>query len=257
MTATYPELRALGEQLGSVECVLDGEIVAFDRSGRPSFERLQRRINVGSDAAVKRLAGDVPVVYEIFDLLWLEGHSAMPLGYADRRRLLDGLELAGASWQTPAGHVGDGPAMLALTRDQGLEGVVAKRLNAPYEPGRRSGSWIKIKNPARVVCEIGGFTYGEGNRSARVGALVLGVRDRDGRLVFAGKAGSGLTEAMLDRLAALLEPIRRDSSPFEAGTPPRDAVFVEPLHRVEVEYLEWTKSSTLRHPTFKNLVEES
>jgi bifunctional non-homologous end joining protein LigD len=253
MTATYPELHELGRALGMTEAVLDGEIVAFDGSGRPSFERLQRRINVGSDAAVRRLVRDVPVSYALFDLLWLDGHSTRALPYRERRRLLEGLELETAHVRVPAAHVGGGAALLAATEAQGLEGVVAKRLDSTYEPGRRSGAWIKVRNPQTVVCTIGGFTRGEGGRAKSIGALALGREQEGVGLVYVGRVGSGIAGATLDRLEAALAPLVADASPFARGAVPRGTIFVEPRLACTVSYTEWTASGTLRHPVFKGL----
>jgi bifunctional non-homologous end joining protein LigD len=253
MTATYPELQELGRALGMTEAVLDGEIVAFDESGKPSFERLQRRINVGSDAAVRRLVRDVPVSYAIFDLLWLDGHSTLGLPYHERRRLLEALELETPHVRVPAVHVGGGKALLAATRAQGLEGIVAKRLDSTYEAGRRSGAWLKVRTPQTVVCTIGGFTRGEGGRAQSIGALALGRRDDDGGLAYVGKVGSGIAGATLDRLEAALTPLVTDASPFARGSVPRGTVFVEPRLACTVSYTEWTASGTLRHPVFKGL----
>ena len=252
MTATYPELRGLGASLGMVECVLDGEIVAFDDEGAPSFERLQRRINVTGDTRIARLQKAVPVTYQVFDLLFLEGHNTMSLPYRDRRSLLEDLQLDGPSWTTPAAHVGAGREMLEFTRQRRLEGVIGKRLDARYQPGKRTGAWIKVKNAQRVRLVIGGYTLGRDGRSGHIGALVLGQRDPDGTLRCAGKAGSGLTGAMIDELETLLS--RRASSPFDSGTVPAGTTFVDPVHEAEIEFTEWTASRTLRHPTFKALL---
>ena len=142
--------------------VLDGEVVAFDEEGRPSFERLQTRMHLASDSAVKRRMRDMPVTYVIFDLLCLDGHRTLPLTYEDRRSLLDELELEGPAWRTPAYHRGEGAALLEATERLGIEGVVAKRLDSPYEPGRRSSGWIKVKNVATQDVVIGGWTPGAG-----------------------------------------------------------------------------------------------
>jgi bifunctional non-homologous end joining protein LigD len=195
---------------------------------------------------------DVRVTFQAFDLLWLEGHSTMQLRYEERRRLLARLELDGPSWSTPANHVGDGAAFLEHARELGLEGVVAKRLDSRYEPGKRSGAWVKVKNPQTLRAVIGGFAYGEGGRSGRIGSVALGVEE-DGGLRYIGKAGSGIAGAVLDELEARLEPLRRPSSPFTAGSPPRGTVFVEPALGADVEFLEWTRAGTLRHPVFKAL----
>jgi bifunctional non-homologous end joining protein LigD len=252
MTATYPELRGLGATLGMVECLLDGELVAFDEDGRPSFERLQQRINVTGDGRIARLARTVPVTYQAFDLLFLEGRSTTSLPYETRRALLEDLDLEGPSWTTPAAHVGAGREMLDFTRERGLEGVIGKRLDSPYEAGRRSGAWIKVKNTQRIRLVIGGYTLGKDGRGGHIGAVVLGEPQDDGTLRCAGKAGSGLTGAMIDELEALL--VKRDTSPFGSGTVPAGTTFVEPEHRADIEFTEWTATRTLRHPTFKALL---
>jgi bifunctional non-homologous end joining protein LigD len=253
MTATYPEVRGLGAALGMVECVLDGEVVALDEGGVPRFERLQQRINVTGDARIARLARTIPVRYHVFDLLFLDGRSAMSLPYRDRRRLLEALELDGPAWSTPASHVGAGEAMLEFTREHELEGVVAKRLDSRYEAGRRSEAWVKIKHAQRVTLEIGGFTLGRDGRTGHIGAVVVGERLHDGSLRCAGKAGSGLTSSLIDELEATL--VRRPTSPFGSGSVPPGTTFVEPTHRAVIEFTEWTAAGTLRHPIFKALVQ--
>jgi bifunctional non-homologous end joining protein LigD len=263
VTMQYPELRELGRTLGTHEVVLDGEIVALDEQGKPDFGRLQRRMHLGSESAVRRLAKSVPIVYMIFDLLYLDGHSTMRLPYTDRRRLLEQLELEGPTWKVPAYHGGEGEALLEASRDQGLEGVVAKRLDSPYEPGRRGGTWRKVKNHHRQELVVGGWLPGKGRRSERVGSLAVGYfgvspseADRRGdpqRLIYAGKVGTGFTEEDLTRLGALLEPLRIDRSPFNGRQPPRETVFVEPRLVAEIEFAQWTRSRTLRAPSYKGL----
>ena len=140
-----PELRALGLALGALPVVLDGELVAFGDDGRPDNGRLERRLAVKSDATARRLSTSVPLTYVIYDLLWMDGHGAMALGYEQRRTLLDRLELAGSNWQTPAWHRGDGAALLAASKAQGLAGVVAKRLDAPYRPGEATTEWVRVR----------------------------------------------------------------------------------------------------------------
>ena len=257
ITFQYPEVRPLGRDLGSRDAILDGEIVAFDEEGKPSFERLQQRMNLTGESQIKRRARQVPVAYVIFDLLYLEGRSLMGLPYEERRERLDALELRGPHWQTPAyHHRGEGRPLLAATVQQGLEGVVAKRLDSIYEPGRRSGAWIKVKNRLRVELEVGGWLTGEGSRESRIGALLVGRRDDEGRLRYAGRVGSGFTERALDEVRERLEPLRRDTSPFEGKRPPKGSIFVEPELKADVEYGEWTKEGILRAPVFKGLVEE-
>jgi bifunctional non-homologous end joining protein LigD len=252
ITPRYPELRELGRAVGAAEAILDGEVVAFDEHGRPSFQRLQGRMHLTSDHAVRRLAEREPVSYIIFDLLFHDGHSLLEKPYSERRERLLALGLNGPTWQTPAHHVGDGAAMLAASRAQGLEGVLAKRLDCPYTPGKRSSGWIKVKNVRTTNVVVGGWMPGEGNRSGRLGALLVGFYE-DGELRYAGRVGTGFSQAELDRLKGILDPLERPDSPFAARQPPRTARFVEPELVASVNYGEWTQARTLRHPVYQGL----
>jgi bifunctional non-homologous end joining protein LigD len=256
ITSHYPELRALGRELGSADAVLDGEIVAFDDAGRPSFERLQGRMNLASEGAIRRRMADCPVTYLIFDLLYLDGRSLLDLPYAERREQLEALELDGPSWQTPSNHRGEGKALLRLTEERGLEGLVAKRLDSRYLPGRRSRAWLKVKHTRSQELVIGGWLPGKGGREGTIGALLVGYHTEDDegqRLRYAGRVGSGFTEAELERLAGQLEPLETRKSPFEGRPPPKQAVFVEPRLVAEVAFREWTAAQTLRAPVYKGL----
>jgi bifunctional non-homologous end joining protein LigD len=253
VTEAYPELRALNRALGSHAAMLDGEIVAFDEHGKPSFQAIQPRIHLRGEAAVRRKAAATPVTYAIFDLLWLDGHSLMELPYTERRERLAALKLDGERWRVPRHHVGTGSALLAATVEQGLEGVIAKRLDAGYAPGRRDGTWLKVKNSQRQELVIGGWTEGRGARAQRIGALELGVHDEDGNLRYAGKVGTGFDEAELERLAGLLKPLARADSPFAGRQPARGAHFVAPRLVCEVEFGEWTRDGRLRHPRYEGL----
>jgi bifunctional non-homologous end joining protein LigD len=261
ITDAYPEVRGLIGALGMHEAVLDGEIVSFDYSDpahpRPSFERLQRRMHVTAPASVRRLAASMPVIYAIFDLLYLDGHSLMEEPYRERRAKLESLGLSGPAWRVPAAHPGEGKLLLEATAKQGLEGVVAKRLDSRYEPGRRTGNWLKIKHTLRQELVIGGWIPGVGRRTDRIGALLMGYYE-NGKLRYAGRVGTGFTEKRLDELYRKLEPLRRNTSPFErAGKGgsriPREAVFVEPELVAEIELREWTAERIMRAPSFKGL----
>jgi bifunctional non-homologous end joining protein LigD len=256
ITDHYPEVRGLVGAVGMHEAVLDGEIVAFDDAGRPSFERLQRRMHVTSQSAIRRLMSSTPVIYAIFDLLYLDGRSLMDLPYSERRDRLESLELAGPAWRVPAAHRGQGRALLEATHKQGLEGIVAKRLDCRYEPGRRSGAWLKIKHTLRQELVIGGWIPGEGRRTDRIGALLVGFHE-DGKLRCAGRVGTGFTEKTLEDLQRRLRPLRRETNPFELGPKlPREAVFVEPRLVAEVEFREWTAERVMRAPSFKGVRED-
>ena len=194
-TSRFPELRALGETLGQIEAVLDGEIVALDEHGVPSFEQLQPRMHVGSATTARKLANERPVVCMLFDVLWLEGHSTIDLPYRERRGLLEQLQLNGPTWQTPPASFGNGDAVLATAEELGLEGVVAKRLDSTYQPGKRSDAWRKIKPTAGQELVVGGWLAGNGRLEGRLGSLLVGYHDEPGgALRFAGRVGSGLDE---------------------------------------------------------------
>lgn len=254
ITAQYPDLRALTGALGAREAVLDGEIVAYDDEGRPSFERLQQRMHHASESTIRRRMKSHPVTYVIFDLLYLDGRSLMEEPYGERRARLEELDLNGDRFQTPAHRVGGGAELLAATEERELEGIVAKRLDSPYEPGKRSRAWIKVKNTSRQELVIGGWLPGEGRRKQRIGALLVGVQDDDGALRFSGRVGTGFTDSDLTALAARLAPLERDSSPFGSGAePPKESVFVEPELVAEVEFREWTREGMLRAPSYKGL----
>jgi bifunctional non-homologous end joining protein LigD len=255
ITGSYPELRGLLAQLGMREAIFDGEIIAFGSGGRPSFEALQKRMHVASTAAVRRLAASTPVVYAIFDLLYLDGRLLLELPYAERRRRLEALGLEGPAWRVPGTHPGAGRELLEETRRQGLEGVVAKRLDSRYEPGRRSACWRKLKHTLRQELVIGGWLPGSGRRQERIGALLAGYHVAGARgLVFAGRVGTGFTERTLDELERRLAPLRRQRSPFRVGTRlPREACFVSPELVAEIEFAEWTADGMMRAPSFKGL----
>ncbi|MHB8657212.1 MAG: DNA ligase D [Solirubrobacteraceae bacterium] len=256
ITDAYPEVRGLLLDIGMREAVLDGEIVAFDDAGQPSFERLQHRMHVTSASAVRRLARSNPVVYAVFDVLFLDGHLLTGQPYRERRAALESLELNGPAWRVPAAHPGTGRDLLRATAAQGLEGVVAKRMDSCYEPGRRSGAWRKLKHTLRQELVIGGWLPGEGRRSTRIGALLMGYY-AGGDFRYAGRVGTGFAESMLDELTDRLQVLRRSGTPFSCGPKlPRDAIFVEPCLVAEVEFRQWTSEGVMRAPSFKGLRED-
>ena len=234
ITDAYPEVRGLVADLGMREAVLDGEIVAFDEHGRPSFERLQRRMHVTSPSAVRRLAASTPVVYAIFDLLYLDGHSLMGLPYRARRERLEALELGGPAWRVP----GRAPRRRRAAA-RGDRARRDSRASSPsgstrrYEPGRRTGAWIKVKHTRRQELVIGGWIPGEGRRAERIGALLMGYYERGRRLALRGAGRHRLHRADARRprcAAGAAAP--RGTSPFApAPKLPREAQFVEPSPR--------------------------
>ena len=256
ITPRYPEVHGVAAAFDGRDAVLDGEVVAFDAAGRPSFQVLQQRMHVANAREVERRMVATPVMYVLFDVLWLDGRSTLALPYVERRQLLTGLGLDGPAWRTGTHQVGDGKALLDAIAAQGLEGIMAKRLTSVYEPGRRSRQWLKLKRQKRQEFVVGGWLPGEGNREGRIGALLAGYYDDDGKLRFAGKVGTGFTEKTLKDLASMLWPRERDTSPYVDRVPYRQAHFVDPFLVVEIEFTEWTEGGTLRHPSYKGWRED-
>jgi bifunctional non-homologous end joining protein LigD len=253
ITNRYPEIHPLAEALTGHAAVLDGEVVAFDESGRPSFGHLQRRMHLANQWEVRQRMGEVPIAYVLFDVIWADGRNTMALPYTERRAILaDLVPEPGPCWQVSTMHVGDGAALLAAAEQQQLEGIVAKRMDSIYEPGRRSRNWLKIKLQRRQEMVIGGWLPGEGHRSGKLGALLIGYYDDTG-LRFSGKVGTGFTEKVLQDLGRRLAALSRDTSPFADPVPWKQARWVDPELIGEIEYTEWTQGNTLRHPSFKGL----
>jgi DNA ligase D-like protein (predicted ligase)/DNA ligase D-like protein (predicted polymerase)/DNA ligase D-like protein (predicted 3'-phosphoesterase) len=242
VTDEYPQLEALAADLADHHVILDGEAVALDESGVPSFSEMQNR------------ARSTRVEYWAFDILHLDGRSLLRAKYSDRRRLLEALASSGGLI-VPDQLPGDGPEALEHARKHRWEGVVAKKRDSTYQPGRRSSSWIKDKiwNTQEVV--IGGWRQGEGGRSSGIGALMLGVPEQGG-LQFAGRVGTGFTEKQLGKLKNILKPLETDESPFNTGLPTKDAkgvTFIRPELVGEVRYSERTSDGRLRQPSWRGL----
>jgi bifunctional non-homologous end joining protein LigD len=254
MTVSYPELHGLAAALGT-DALLDGEIVAFDQAGRPSFGLLQQRMHISKTADAAKRAEQTPAVFLAFDLLELDGVSLLNQPYRDRRELLDSLELSAAHWQVPPAFDGDADEALAVSRAHGLEGIVAKRLDSRYQAGRRSHDWLKIKFAKTQEVVLGGWRPGQGRRANTIGSLLLGVPTHEG-LRYAGHVGTGFTDAVLADLSAALSTLEQPSSPFNELLPSadrRDAHWVQPTLVGEVAFTEWTGDHRLRHPTWRGL----
>jgi bifunctional non-homologous end joining protein LigD len=256
ITVAYPELAGLGAASTHKQLLLDGEVVVFGADGWPEFEALQPRMHVTSAAQAKLLAGQTPVTYLVFDLLQLDGRSLLDLPYSRRRELLDQLGLSGPYWQTPPSFPGeDLQDVLAVSKDHGMEGVVAKRLDSAYAPGVRTDHWRKIKNVRLQEAVVAGYKPGQGNRTGQVGSLLIGVHDASG-LIYAGHVGTGFSDETLRMLGARLEPLRRASSPFDGPVPPehaRTAVWVQPHLVIQVAFDRWTRAGRMRAPVYKGL----
>lgn len=268
-TSSFPELAGphglgdLAERLGGRTLVLDGEIIATDDRGVPSFAQLQQRMNVSRPSP--QLVAAVPVSYLVFDVLEIDGTSAVDLPYRDRRRLLEGLDVASTSGagglvQVPPVIEGDASRAWEMAETLDLEGVVAKRLDCPYVVGKRAAGWRKVKRIQEREVIVVGWAEGEGRRANGLGALVIAVPDGpptpERPLRLAGRVGTGLTDAMLDHLLGLLLPLATDTPPV--ADPPRGAAgravhWVQPELVGEVAYTEWTTANSLRHPVWRGL----
>jgi bifunctional non-homologous end joining protein LigD len=266
VSARYPELEAIADWLEQHSAILDGEVVALDDTGRPRFQLIQSRMGLSSPAAVKAKMRQQPVNYVIFDLLHLDGRRVRDLPYLQRRELLEGLGLDGPRWSVPRYRLDGGADLLEAARRQGLEGVVSKRTDSPYRPGKRTGEWIKTRVWKRQEFVIGGFLPGEGSRAKRVGSVLVGYYDkrrselRKGQkqaLHFAGGVGSGLKESDLAFFTKELRKRERPDSPFDVGHPTgpkaRFAVWCEAELVGVVSWTEWTNQGTLRQPAFKGM----
>jgi bifunctional non-homologous end joining protein LigD len=236
--------------------VLDGEIVALDEQGRPSFSLLQRRMHVVAPS--QSLVAQVPVRLYVFDLLYLDGELLVPRPYRERRSGLTDLALDDATVTTPPAF-DDGTTLSDVeeaSAELGLEGVIAKRVDAAYQPGARSRNWIKKPFNTTVEVVIGGWTPGAGRRAGTIGALLLGMYDAAGDLAYVGQVGTGFTQRMLTDLQRTFEPLRTDTPPFASKVPrehARDAHWLRPELVGEVVYRTMTPDGRLRHPSWRGL----
>ncbi|MFE3194813.1 non-homologous end-joining DNA ligase [Nocardia sp. NPDC059240] len=254
VSAAYPEvvaaLKALPDN-GSL--ILDGEIVALDRGGAPSFGLLQRRMHVARPG--EQLIGDVPVRFFVFDLLTVDGVDIMRQPYLERRVRLAELDLPVPLSVPPHWVDTDAESLLEVAREHRIEGIVSKRTDSVYLPGRRSPAWIKTPLRERTEVVVAGWTPGSGAFGASFGSLVLGAHDDTGRLVYIGNVGTGFTQAARRILRDALNEIEVDASPFEK--PPTEAGaggwhWVEPILVADVEYREFS-GERLRMPSWKGL----
>lgn len=252
VTLAYPELYPLAGAVGGHDVVLDGEIVAFDEAGRPSFGALQPRMHQRNTARVAELVRTVPVTLLLFDILHVNRSPAVDLPYVQRRDLLESIVRPGARWQVPAWFHGQAEQALASSRQLGLEGVVCKRLTSPYRPGRRSAEWTKVKNFVHQDVVVGGWKPGEGRRAGTIGSLLVGVPGKGG-LTYVGSVGTGFTDATLEDLRVRLAPLARATSPFTDQPPVDRPHWVEPVLIGEVQYAEMTGDGRLRHPSWRGL----
>ncbi|MFF7293492.1 non-homologous end-joining DNA ligase [Microbacterium sp. NPDC008134] len=257
ITARYPELTSDGAPfLPAADAVVDGEIVAFDHDGRPSFSRLQDRMHLTRAREIEREVVRTPIVYMLFDLLRLDGHDLTALPLHQRRTLLDDLitDLDAPVRIPPV--FDDVDAALAASDDFGLEGVVVKDRDSRYRAGTRSPSWLKLKHTRMQETVIVGIRPGKGDRERTLGSLLLAVHDSPGSpLRYVGRVGTGFTDRILHDLLSSLEPLRTRTAPLDGVPAPdaSDALWVHPELVGEVEFANWTPDGILRHARWRGL----
>jgi bifunctional non-homologous end joining protein LigD len=256
MTAGFPELGELPALLAGRAAVLDGEIVAFGPHGRTNFGLLQQRIGLTRVADVQRVRKTVPVAYLIFDVLSLDGDLLVDKPYDERREILESLRISGEHCLVPGQLHGDPAKVLARTKADGWEGMIAKKSDSRYSPGKRSPAWIKVKNEKDIEVAVIGWEPGQGRREGLIGSLILALPAGPGWR-YVGKVGTGFTDKILVELAAQLAPLHADSSPVTEKLPPgadvRQARWVRPELVGEVVYSEVTRHGTFRHPRWRGL----
>ena len=248
VSVSFPELGGFADR----DVLLDGEIVAL-RDGRPSFAALQERMHVGQARRAAALAEVTPVTFLVFDVLRLDGRDLTREPLAERRRILESLDLNHAHWQVPAAY-DDGAMLLTATDQQGLEGIVSKRLTSRYEPGIRSKHWLKFPHRRRTSWVIGGWRP-ETDSAHRLGAVLVGRPTADG-LLYMGRVGSGIAGKVGPALLAQLRPLERDTSPYFDEVPRLDTLgthWVEPVLVVDVESLGLSAQGRLRQPSYRGL----
>lgn len=258
LTKAYPELSDIPQHIRARTAVLDGEIVALDEQGRPSFGLMQQRTGVGEGGRrIRRTRDDIPVVLYAFDLLYLDGYNLMQVELEKRKDLLASILAADDCLRFSDHYVGNGIAVFHAAAERGLEGIVAKQRRSCYEP-KRSRDWLKIKITKRQECVIGGYTDPRGSRE-NFGSLVLGLYDDKNRLIHVGHAGSGFTGKSHAEMWRRLEQLKTQRSPFYGKVEStRPVHFVQPELVAEIKFTEWThegESGTIkmRAPVFQGL----
>jgi bifunctional non-homologous end joining protein LigD len=258
LTPRYPELKNLPKFVKARTAILDGEVVALDDQGRASFSLMQQRTGFRPGGRRGATNADVPVLYYAFDLLYLDGYDLRKLPLEERKKKLLSIIVTGDSLRYSDHYPEQGKALFEIAREKGLEGILAKQRDSIYQE-RRSSEWLKIKIRHRMECVIGGYTLPEGSR-AHFGSIVLGLYDKQGRLIHVGQAGSGFTEKSLAEIWKVLKKLETKQNPFYGEVEAlRKVMWVKPELVAEIEYAEWTDGTTgggapkLRAPVFLGL----
>ncbi len=258
LTARYPELKDLPDFVKAKNAILDGEVVALDEQGRASFSLMQQRTGFRPGGRRTATNADVPVLYYAFDLLYLDGFDWRRVPLEIRKKKLASILVTGDFLRYSDHYERRGKALFEIARQKGLEGILAKKRDSIYQE-RRSSEWLKIKIRHRLEAVIGGYTQPEGSR-AHFGSIVLGLYDKQGRLIHVGQAGSGFNQESLAEISQLLKKRETKQKPFYGDVEAlRRVTWVKPELVAEIEYAEWTEGASggtgpkLRAPVFLGL----
>jgi bifunctional non-homologous end joining protein LigD len=259
ITVAYPELHRLHEQVVALDAILDGEIVAFD-NGVPSFQRLQQRMHLRDQRRVEEMTRRIPVAYIVFDLLYLDGRDLTGEPLAERRQILVETIVPSEQIQISPMTEGSGKALFQAAADQGLEGIMAKRLASLYLPGARSRDWLKVKLSFDADVVIVGWTEGGGNRAGTLGSLVMAVYDGED-LRYVGNVGTGFDRHSLADALERMKALEETRPPFPSDTlrsrpELRQAHWVTPSLVARVEHRQLTSAGRLRSPSFQGFRED-
>ena len=259
LTARFSELRGLSKSVDAKNAILDGEVVVLDDQGRPSFSLMQQRTGMRSHGRQTTPRGDLPILYYVFDLIYLDGYDLRKVTLDERKRILREIVTDSEMVRYSDHFAGSGNALFGVAKEKGLEGIIAKKANSCYEE-RRSREWQKIKITQTVDCVIGGYTDPEGSRQY-FGSLMLGLYNDKKQLIHVGNAGTGFNHALLKEISAVLKGIDSSSNPFTGPTEPKRAHWVKPTRVAEVKFTEWTHETNgggvkLRAPVFMSLRED-
>jgi bifunctional non-homologous end joining protein LigD len=258
LTARYPELKDMPKFIQAKIAILDGEVVALDDDGRPSFSLMQQRTGFRPGGKRGPSNADVPVLYYAFDLIYLDGYDYRKVPVENRKEKLKSIIKPGDALRYSDHYLEHGKALFDVAKGKSLEGIVAKRRSSYYEE-RRSHDWLKIKIRHQVECVIGGYTPPEGTR-AHFGSLVLGLYDKGGNLIHVGQAGSGFNQKTLVEIWGVLKKLETKTNPFYGDVEAlRKTFWVKPELVAQIEFSEWTGGTNtgvgpkLRAPVFLGL----